>query len=84
MCHMVADTPEELLAMVERIGVEPRWFQHKASVPHFDVALSKRALAVAAGAIELERREFVEVFKKIRASWPRTAEGTWALPSQSP
>jgi hypothetical protein len=46
MCHMLADTPAELHAMADRIGVARRWFQNKASTPHYDIALSKRALAV--------------------------------------
>lgn len=54
MCHMVADTTDELLAMADRIGVQRKWLQH-AGTPreHFDIATSKRALAVAAGAIEI-------------------------------
>lgn len=80
MCHMIADTPPELVAMVKKIGVAPKWFQAKASVPHFDICKAKRALAVAAGAIELERREYVEAMKRIRASWPKSLiDGRWML-----
>ena len=54
MCHMVADTDEELHAMADRIGVARRWHQappkHES---HYDIALSKRALAVQAGAVEV-------------------------------
>lgn len=58
MCHMIADTDEELLAMADRIGVQRRWHQHAGSArSHFDIALSKRALAVAAGAQEITWRE---------------------------
>lgn len=54
MCHMVADTTAELLAMADRIGVDRRWLQHAgAAGEHFDIALSKRAAAVAAGAMEI-------------------------------
>lgn len=54
MCHMVADTTAELLDMADRIGVQRRWLQ-AAGTPreHFDIALSKRAAAVAAGAVEI-------------------------------
>lgn len=79
MCHMIADTPAELSAMAERIGVDPKWFQSHASTPHFDIAKSKRALAVAAGAVELEMRPFVAVMKRIRQSWPHE-RGLWLLP----
>lgn len=70
MCHMIADTPEELHAMADRIGVARRWFQAppKASFWHYDIAQSKRALAIASGAIECERTAFVEHLRRIRAS----------------
>ena len=70
MCHMVADTPDELHAMADRIGVARRWFQAppKASFWHYDIAQSKRALAIAAGAIDCERNVFVEAVRRIRAS----------------
>jgi hypothetical protein len=70
MCHMIADTPEELHAMADRIGMERRWFQAppKASFWHYDVALGKRALAVALGAIDCERNDFVVALRRIRDS----------------
>jgi hypothetical protein len=53
MSHMAADTTAELLAMVDKIGVARRWIQYPGTDrEHFDIAVSKRALAVAAGAIE--------------------------------
>lgn len=61
MCHMWSDTYQELIAMAQTIGVETKWLQFppKASWVHFDIALSKRALAVKAGAIEKTQREAV-------------------------
>jgi len=53
MCHMVADTEDELHEMADTIGVARRWYQGD----HYDIALSKRALAVKAGAIEFTGRE---------------------------
>lgn len=54
MSHMAADTTEELLAMVDKIGVNKKWIQHKGTKQeHFDICLSKRKLAVAAGAKEI-------------------------------
>lgn len=58
MCHMLADTEAELHAMAARIGIQRRWFQGD-KYPHYDICKSKRALAVAAGAIEIDRRQFV-------------------------
>lgn len=59
MCHMLADTDEELHTMADRIGVARRWWQspEKTSGSHYDIALSKRALAVAAGAVEITMRQ---------------------------
>ena len=70
MCHMIADTPAELHAMADRIGLNRRWFQRppKASFWHYDIAKSKRALAVAAGAIECDRNTFVAALRRIRES----------------
>lgn len=57
MCHMWANTLDELLDMVDAIGVQRRWLQQppKASWVHFDIAKGKRALAVQLGAIETDR-----------------------------
>lgn len=70
MSHMIADTTEELLAMADKIGVARRWLQ-KPGEPgeHFDIAKSKRALAIEHGAIEITMREFVQ---KVRAKARKT------------
>lgn len=54
MCHMAADTTEELNAMADKIGVSRRWIQKAGTyLEHYDICLSKRKLAVRAGAIEM-------------------------------
>ena len=54
MCHMVADTREELDTMADRIGVARKWIQHPGTHrEHYDVSLGARRKAVAAGAIEV-------------------------------
>lgn len=54
MSHMAADTTEELLAMVDKIGVQRKWIQDKGTgSEHFDIAMGKRALAIKNGAIPL-------------------------------
>ncbi len=68
MSHMVADTLEELHAMADRIGVQRRWFQAKASTPHYDVCQEKRVLALQYGAIEVDREQLVEIIRRLRAS----------------
>ena len=70
MSHLIADTPEELHAMADRIEVQRRWFQAppKASFWHYDIAQSKRALAINAGAIDCDRVAFVGHLRRIRES----------------
>ena len=59
MCHMLADSDEELHAMAARIGVDRRWWQgpDKATGSHYDLAAEYRALAVQHGASEIGMRE---------------------------
>jgi hypothetical protein len=54
MCHMIGETDAELHAMAARIGVARKWHQ-KPGTPrsHYDICLSKKALALAAGAIPI-------------------------------
>jgi hypothetical protein len=70
MCHMVADTLEELHAMADKIGVARRWYQGPPVTrwPHYDIALSKRALAVQAGAKEIQWRESPAVARRCLAT----------------
>ncbi|NTZ82248.1 DUF4031 domain-containing protein [Burkholderia metallica] len=54
MSHLIADTSDELLAMVRTIDVNPKWIQHRGTRDeHFDIAISKRAAAIAAGAVPI-------------------------------
>ena len=66
-CHMIADTVAELKTFAVSIGMREEWFQPTSS-PHFDLTEDLRTRAVAAGAIELGRREFVVKLQELRAS----------------
>lgn len=61
MCHMVADTKEELLEMVDKIGVNRKWIQ-KENTPyeHFDISLGKRKLAIENGAVAVSSKELIK------------------------
>jgi len=62
MCHMVADTKDELLAMADKIGVARKWIQDEGLYSeHFDVSKGARALAVKFGAHEITMRRFAEI-----------------------
>lgn len=54
MSHMIADTKQELLAMVDKIGVQRKWIQKEGTfLEHFDISITKRELAVKHGAVEI-------------------------------
>lgn len=65
MSHMLADTLDELHSMAARIGMKREWFQ-PLSTPHYDVCQMRRKLAIAAGAIEIDRRQTVEIIRRLR------------------
>ena len=58
MCHMIADTEEELHEMARKIGLKREWFQD-TSRPHYDVSKTKRAEAVRHGAVEVSVKELI-------------------------
>jgi hypothetical protein len=64
MCHMIADTREELLAMADVIGVNRKWIQSTGTpYEHFDICLAKRKLAVKNGAVEVNARDIIATIK---------------------
>lgn len=65
MCHMIADTVEELHEMAERIGCKREWFQ-PSSFPHYDLPVFRRKLAIEAGATVLSLREMGLAMLRIR------------------
>lgn len=53
MCHMIADTEDELHAMAAKIGVARKWYQDD----HYDITKSSRKLAIANGARSITKRQ---------------------------
>jgi hypothetical protein len=69
MCHMVADTDDELHAMASRIGVARKWHQKSGTAhSHYDICKSMRTKAVALGAVEIDRAGLGEIIKRKRAA----------------
>lgn len=67
MCHMLADSKEELVDMAVMIGVNPRHIQYEGTTKeHFDICLTKRKLALQLGAKSITTREMVELLRKRR------------------
>lgn len=64
MCHMVADSEEELILMAKKIGVAERHHQFKGEAKsHFDICQQKRQLAVSLGAKEVSSKKIVEIIR---------------------
>lgn len=62
MCHMIADSSDELLEMADKIGVQRKWIQdYGTQREHFDICKSKKKLAIKHGAIELPMRELAKM-----------------------
>lgn len=81
MCHMIADSLEELHAMAEKIGIPRKWVQTKSRCIHYDICKSKRKLAIKHGAQVCDREAFVTHMRRIQkkqqeiaASWNRTTD----------
>jgi len=65
MCHLIADTTEELLDMVDKIGVKRKWIQYSGTYnEHFDICLSKKQKAIELGCIEINFREYATFCNK--------------------
>lgn len=65
MCHMLADTEQELVNMAKSIGVDPKWMQYKGTYKaHFDICLSKKEKALKLGAIEITHGQLRALLRK--------------------
>lgn len=57
MCHMIADSEAELHQMADQLGISR---SHHQAPPrhhsHYDIAQSKRALAIKKGAVEVSQK----------------------------
>lgn len=69
MCHMIADTPGELLEMADAIGVQRKWVQYAGTYQeHFDICMGKRQKAVELGAKEITMMELGRMTAKRKGS----------------
>lgn len=62
-CHMFIELPRgdelpdfgALHSVARALGLKREWFQDKADMPHYDLTVSKREMAVKLGVTEVER-----------------------------
>ena len=62
MCHMIADTVDELHDMADRLGMKRERFQGD----HYDICKSNRVRAITMGAIEVNSRIIVQIRRRLR------------------
>ena len=67
-CHMFTDSADltELHEMAAKIGMRREWFQVSATAPHYDLTPSRRKSATMAGAIPVNRREAIKIWRQRR------------------
>lgn len=58
-CHLVADSLDELHRFAKSLGLKRAWFQAHASLPHYDVTIEIRSVALSLGAIAADRRTLI-------------------------
>jgi len=61
MCHMIADTHDELIEMADKLTLNRKWLQQSNNHgEHFDISLGYKKRAIQFGAIEISMRELAQ------------------------
>lgn len=65
MSHCWADSREELLRMIKKIGINPIHIQHPGTLAeHFDLSLVYREKAIKEGALSVNMRDWARTVNK--------------------
>lgn len=74
MCHMLADTEQELVNMAKIIGVDPKWIQYQGTYKaHFDICLAKKEKALKLGAIEITHSQLRALLRNKKLDFKETS-----------
>ncbi|MCT7316350.1 DUF4031 domain-containing protein [Ralstonia sp. CHL-2022] len=65
-CHLVADSLDELHGFARALGLKRAWFQAQASLPHYDVTIEVRDVALRRGAREADRRTLISRGRQLK------------------
>jgi hypothetical protein len=67
-CHLFTDQVDlrELHGLASAIGMHLEWFQDARSAPHYDLTPTRRAAALAAGAVAVDFRQAVHIWRARR------------------
>lgn len=72
-CHLVADSLDELHGFAKSLGLKRGWFQAQASLPHYDVTVEVRDVALSRGAKQADRRTLVSRGRQLKSELRATA-----------
>ena len=65
-CHLVADSLDELHEFARTLGLKRAWFQAHASLPHYDVTVEVRDVALIRGAVAADRRTLISRGRQLK------------------
>ena len=65
-CHLVADSLDELHQFAHTLGLKRAWFQAHASLPHYDVTVEIRGIALIRGAVAADRRMLISRGRQLK------------------
>jgi len=63
---LVADSLDELHRFATSLGLKRGWFQAQASLPHYDVTVEVRDIALSRGAQVADRRTLVKRGRQLK------------------
>tara|TARA_B100000700_G_scaffold230615_1_gene255042 strand:- start:14884 stop:15201 length:318 start_codon:yes stop_codon:yes gene_type:complete len=61
MCHMIADSEEELHSFAIKLGLKTSWYQNKTKHKHYDISQSVKQKAIELGAMEVSAKTLVKL-----------------------
>ncbi len=65
-CRLVADSIDELYDFaIDKMKLKKEWYRSKA-IPHFDLGIKNRRLALELGALEISPAKEIELLRKFR------------------
>ena len=65
-CHLVADSLDELHQFADKLGLKRAWFQAHESLPHYDVTVEVRGIALIRGAVAADRRTLISRGRQLK------------------
>lgn len=65
-CHLVADSLDELHQFARSLGLQRTWFHAHASLPHYDITVEIRVMALNRGAVAADRRTLISRGRQLK------------------